>query len=209
MNERAAKFISYLFHPIWIPTWLILVLTLSDFQFFSFKKLFIVFFLAGLCTVTTVILPLAFTAILKNLGAVSSFQMPQTKERVLPYFFTGICLFFYAYLLGNTQASFLLGISPIFYSIGLTICATALITWTGFKISLHTTGWSGLLATVFLLSKSFYFNPLLLIIGLTIILGVVGAARLALNAHRPSEVYTGMINGILVQSAFIIFYYFA
>lgn len=206
MSDRTAKIISYLFHPIWIPTWIIAVFTIQEIHVYTLNRFGPIALLVGLCIITTAILPIAFISILKNLGVVSSIQMPKVKERVIPYFFTGICQFFLAYLLKNSASAFLIGISPIFISIGITIWVTAIITWTGYKISLHTTGWSGFLATIFLLSTSFTVDSLPFIVALTLITGVVASARIALNAHRPNEVYSGMINGIIMQSAVLIFY---
>lgn len=73
--------------------------------------------------------------------------------------------------------------------------AIALIVSIWWKISIHMVGVGGIAGLFFALSLRFYVDVTWLIIAAVIIAGWVACARLALNAHKPSQVYIGFFIG--------------
>ena len=64
------------------------------------------------------------------------------------------------------------------------------------KISIHMIGIGGLLGAVAALSIKFVADQQLIIMGLVLIAGLIAYSRLFLNAHNPSQVYSGLGLGI-------------
>jgi membrane-associated phospholipid phosphatase len=80
---------------------------------------------------------------------------------------------------------------------GLCILLAAIITikW---QISAHLMGIGGLVGM--LISFAYFLQmPLLVVIsGILIVAGLVGFARLQLQAHKPSQVYAGFLSGVFL-----------
>jgi membrane-associated phospholipid phosphatase len=93
-------------------------------------------------------------------------------------------------------------LDPILWQgMGVMTAAVGFLTVVTFfwKMSAHMTGLGGLLAVVWVMGS--YFSTfsvvylLLLSLGLT---GIVASSRLYLDAHRPVEVYGGLLAGFII-----------
>jgi hypothetical protein len=62
-------------------------------------------------------------------------------------------------------------------------------------------GLGGLLGALISVSYLIQFDMTLFYIPVILIAGMVGAARLSLNEHRPSQIYAGFLLGLFVQTA--------
>jgi hypothetical protein len=202
MNKSLAQFTSYVFHPVFIPVYVILLLLRSDAYFAvlldeRFKR-FLVFF-----TITTaVILPLLSASLLKRLNLLSSLQMPRREERILP--FVASAVFYFIAFMSLQKIEHLSGIySLLFLSTAGLILITAGITYF-WKISIHLISIGSAAGILFalLLNGQMDFRLWFLLALLTG--GWVGAARLTLKAHKPSQVYIGFLLGFLFM--FFIFF---
>ncbi|MEP0710908.1 MAG: PA-phosphatase, partial [Algoriphagus sp.] len=67
------------------------------------------------------------------------------------------------------------------------------------KMSAHMTGMGGLIAAVLVLGLKFpTFQPLYFLLGSLVLAGLVGTVRLYLDAHKPMEIYVGLIFGFVL-----------
>ena len=193
MTEKTiARTLSVLFHPIVYPTYGFLLLFFFDSQFVvrinDQAKLYVL----GVVFLNTFLLPTALLFIFKKRGIITSLKLENRKERFYPLF---IGLLFYAitwYLINRLPLppiySFILAISTV-----LTI--SAILVNFFFKISLHSLGAAAFSSA--LLSVAYLYNlQIMLMISIAFLLsGLIASSRLVLNAHKPSQVYVGLVLG--------------
>ncbi len=197
MNRTQAKIISYLFHPLIMPTLLFYVIMQFVPEALQPMSGKIMLYILLLIFITTFIIPLFSILGLKTTSTISSLNLDDRKERVMPFAF--ITIFYglttYLFHIKIEVNNFLLSIF-----IGTTLIVGLLtIISVFFKISVHAAG-SGcmigsLLALIYLFPGYSLVWPLSLII---LISGMILSSRLALNAHKEKEVYSGLILGIII-----------
>lgn len=198
-----AKLISYLFHPLFIPTY---VFSFLIYQFpYEFAgiteyrlklRLFSVFWL-------TAFFPAFAVFLLWRLKFSESIFLRTQKERIVPYIIT---MFFYwwMYFLSRNFTD-----QPAvlkFFYMGI-FCATVfgLILNNYFKISLHAMGVGGAMAAIILFALH-YRSPLGVSMSVaTLLAGIVCTARFLVSDHTNKEIYTGLLVGIGCQ---LVAYYF-
>ena len=89
--------------------------------------------------------------------------------------------------------------------LGATILAILALLITFYrKISLHMMGTGGLSGLILGLAINLSMNMLGFILLAIFISGITGFARLKLESHKPSEIYSGFLVGALVM--FLLFY---
>lgn len=198
ISQTIAQVVSYLFHPILIPTYAVLLLMWSNpFYIASIKspqgyQLFVsVFF-------NTFLLPVFIMRMFKNLGFVKDFNLNDRKERALPYLLM-ISFLFWAWFVLKFYMGFPSVIHETMWGCFLSVMAAYFINIFYFKISMHTLGMGGLLVVMFRASFLASNNIQYALMAIIIIAGLVGTARLLLKAHEPLEVYYGYLLGIVVM----------
>ncbi|MCX6231535.1 MAG: hypothetical protein NTZ33_08320 [Bacteroidetes bacterium] len=196
MEQKIARIISYIFHPLLMPVYtfgiLFNVKTYFASVFTSQGKLIIMLFIF----IATFIFPAVMTFFLLKLGKISSLQLEKREERTLPFLFSIIFYFGAFYMMRNA------GIPAIYYFIMLAatmMVIMALIINFRFKISVHTMAMGALTAILTAVSYRFGIELLLLIVISIILSGLVAFSRLTLHAHRTSEVYSGWLLGFTLM----------
>lgn len=197
-----ARVISVVFHPLLMPTWVFIVMSLmgSVASGSSESNLPLLYGLAvfGL----TFVLPvLVFLAMLR-VGRISSLQMPRREERQQPILLTAIS--FYGLFFWSKGWS----VEPLFkvYIIGATLLSLiAFLINYRWKISLHMVGAGGVtgcMATYVYFMSPEYF---LILPVAVVIAGLTAFARLRLSSHTQGEVYFGFLLGsVLIFSLFVL-----
>lgn len=192
-----AIFISYVFHPIFIPLYCIAFLVYvhpSYFTGFSEKEKFYTVLISA---VNLLFFPLITVLLLKALGFISSIFMRTKKDRIIPYIACSI-FFFWAYLVFKNQPMYPLILPSFIFGIFLSANA-GLMANIYFKISMHTLGiggWLGLFVVI-AISQSMLITGFLCIV--ILFSGLVGTSRLLLSSHTQKEIYSGYILGMLGQ----------
>ncbi len=204
MENKIAKTISYLFHPITLPTYAFLILlNLNSFisNSITIKGKLIVF---SIIVIFTLLLPLLFVMISLKIGVVKSWFMESKEERILPYLVTGMLYYLSYHLL--TQLQILEPYNMII--LGATfLVVVALIINFWWKISIHMISIGGILGTFIGISISLMLNIPLIIIILTLCSGLVGYARLQQNEHKPSQIYSGFLIGLSIMMVLFLYMY--
>lgn len=201
MEARLAKIISYLFHPLLMPTYGFLIIFSSEnFITTSWSRKLIVI---GITFTFTFLLPTVNALLLLKMGRIKSLEMEESSERFLPYFSTALYFFALVYLFHSVE------LPSVFIALILGAGVSIVLTWLinfKWKISAHAIGIGGMIgATIgFTLRTGMDLRYMLLMVILCA--GLVGYARLKLNAHDPAQVYTGFGLGFTTVLGFVLFY---
>ena len=203
MLKGAANFISYILHPLLMPTWLLVILltfsptTLQPAQSMGLIVLLIFF---GM----TFILPVLNLLFFKMTGTIKIFSLPARTDRILPSILITM-------LYGALTFMFYWKVAPVpvFFKLMFVITLLSCVVLIGtffLKISAHAVGMaglSGILISLAVLSAS----SILIFVALIVILlaGLTMSARLLLNAHTLSEVAWGGALGFVVGFGGIVF----
>lgn len=152
----------------------------------------------GLITfIFTFLLPLISVLFLYKSGMISSLEMRTSRERLWPFFVTACCYWGMYYVLPGSRPEFEI-IRALIIGAGISIFVTLLLNLIS-KVSAHMVGIGGI-AGAFIAISWYLQLPLQgVIFALIFLAGVIGFARLALNAHTPGQVYAGFFTGFIVQ----------
>lgn len=197
MSVFLAKFISVLFHPIFMPLFTIWLMFNSDnlldahYSSSEHNRIYAVFF------ITTILMPAMSFYILRYNKLVSSFSMPRREERFLPYFTTLVYYGVLYYLLRTSQFPWVF-LSAMMGSMIVLLLVSVFNLFT--KISAHAAGIAGATAIYAVLMKySWIFDGIYIFASLVVLCGLVSTARLSLRTHTSSEVYIGLLVGFTTE----------
>jgi len=201
METKIARGISYLFHPLLIPSYTLLLLLNIDLFVSTAVPVTYKMMLAGIVLLTTCLIPLVLTWFLYRLRLISSFLLAGREERIYPIL--SISVFYYVtyYLLKGIHISAIFS----YYMLGATLLAIlALVVNFYRKISLHMIG-AGSFTGLFLgLSLNFDLNFNLEVMAGIMMAGIIGYARLKSNSHEPAEIYSGFAMGAVTMTLLMI-----
>jgi hypothetical protein len=201
MTLKIARVISLLVHPVMMPLYvLVLLMNIGSF-ITSVMPLNFKLTLAGVVLLTTIVIPLLLTWMLRRLGIITSYQMHLPEERIYPIL--AISVFYYVtyFLLKGIHMSAIFS----FYMLGCTLLAILALAINFFlKVSLHMIG-VGSLAGLFLgIDLNFGVDLSPWIIGWILLGGITGFARLRAGTHRPAEIYAGFVAGTVVMTGLML-----
>ena len=198
-----ANFISYVFHPLFIPALVMaFLLYVHPYAFMGFDERMKVLRLLSVI-VSTVLLPAFSIFLLWKLQFIRSIFLRTQRERIIPYAIAMVFYFWVWYVFNNLSDSplqakqFLLGVF-------LAVCAAWMANiW--FKVSMHGIGVGGMLGFFLLQSLLYPFDGRLYLSIAMVITGMVCTARLIVGGHTRWEVYAGLFIGMLTQAVALIF----
>lgn len=194
--KKTALIISYLFHPLTLPTYVfILLIWVNPYLFAGIpegEKLKLVF----MVFINTFIFPVLVVVLMKKLKFIDSFYLENQRERVLPYI-AAMIFYFWSYIVfrklqvPQILALALLGASiTVFLSFFLNIFM---------KISMHTMGMGCMIGMVLIAAFISNHDLKITLFMAMFIAGIVGSARMKLESHTPMEIYTGYLLGFFSQ----------
>ncbi len=193
-----AQFFSYLFHPLFISTYVIgFLIFFHPYAFAGFDPRLKVFRFLTILVYNT-LFPLFAVFLLWRLKlGVESMQLRTMKERILPYLIAMIFYWWTWHVYANlpdippVAIHFLLGAF-------LGVCG-AWICNIYYKVSMHAIAVGGLTMFFFLFSfRDNYASGLYLSMAL-LVTGLVCTARFLCSDHTPFQIWSGLFIGLLVQ----------
>ena len=193
----AAKFISYILHPLFIPTYVFLWLTwrfsinFDDITASGFTLKTISVFL------NASFFPAFAVFLLWRLKFIDSIFLRTQKDRIIPYIITMIFYWWLWYLSRNfTDQPDVLK----FFYFGIFLNTIFGLVINNFiKISMHAMGAGSLLAFVLLTCSRYQIFLGADIVVITFLCGLICTARLLLNHHSVAEIYAGLFVGVMCQ----------
>ncbi len=218
MVRMISKIFSYLFHPLFILTYMLVVLLIVNPYAFGMRsvkdgdQLILIIFLSS------VLIPLVSIGMSFFLGWTKSLEMPTRQERIAPLLVTIVMYISMYYYITKSN------VFPWFFQVctlGVVIGLFLAFFFNNFtKVSLHAVGMGGFVSMVILMCFYFaYYQIEVTLPGLgsmnmtkyailyaaILLAGIVCSGRLALGAHRIQDIYGGFIIGFFSQLvAFII-----
>ncbi len=191
----AANIISYLFHPVFVPVYVMLFLLYEHPYIFAgvSARDKILTLLQSVLMYT--FFPLVTVLLLKGLGFIPSILLRTQRERIIPLLATMTWSFWiwnvWRNLPGSPREIVLFSMAAFLASI------VAWLMNIYVKVSLHAIA-MGVAASFFLtlaFSSSLSFGIYIsIVLALT---GLVCTARLLVSDHRPAEVYSGLLGGVV------------
>lgn len=193
MTHHFYSLISYIFHPLFIPFGgTVLYFTIAPYSTLEMQSgnILPIFIL-------TVIIPIIFFLILKNLGVISSIFLPTIQERKYPLYIS--CIIFLMILYKVIPNNY---VNELFYFFTGLLTATGaalILLFFKFKTSMHLMGMGSILTYMIALSIHFEINITLAISVFTLLTGLVTTSRLYLKAHTKNEIFIGFMVGCVSQ----------
>ncbi len=193
-----AHFFSVVFHPLFIPFYVIVFLIKYHPSYFSgfstdlkFEILTSVFF-------NTILFPAFALLVMKGLGFVKSIFLHTQQDRIGPYLANMIFYFWMARVFFNFKPDVTPVLAVFMTGVFLTT-SVALIANIFSKISMHAIGCGGMLGIFIVIMNS---NSMLMTWPLSIamlITGLVCSSRLIVSDHTPKQIYQGLVVGLVCQ----------
>lgn len=189
----AAMIISYIFHPLFVPVYIMAFLLGYQPILFSgygpgAKALLLVRFI-----LLYTFFPLVTVLLAKGLGFLQSIHLKTQKERIIPYIACGIYYFWMCYVVRNQPEN---PRETVLLTMAIFIASSAgLMANIYMKVSMHAMSMGVLVMFMAVLGTSQATNYTLYASVAVFIAGLVCTARLIVSDHSNKEIYTGLIIG--------------
>ncbi len=209
-KHKFATAISYLFHPLFMPTiglmYLYYSAKLDGFNTFaSLNQKEDNWIFISVVIIFTLIIPAITALVLKKTEQIESLKMQSREERYVPFTITSAGILLSIVLLFGHTNVYVNPVIKIFY-IGcfLSIFITLMITYQ-WKVSIHMVGIGGFTGAIYLtnsINDAIPPNVFELVVCI-LLAGLVGYARLSLKAHSMAQVIVGFLLGFTCESFFL------
>jgi len=196
--QLLAKFISYVFHPLFIPLYITyFIIEIRSYQFAGindWSNLRILLQVFVNCT----FLPLASLLLLRALNFIDSVFLKTQKDRIIPYI---ICMIFYFWnwyvFKNNHEVEDLVSMSMAIFN----ACVFGFLVNIFMKVSMHAIS-DGVMSTFIALMAFTDSSSFSLYLAITILVsGIVCTCRLIVSDHTQKEIYYGFLLGVFSQLA--------
>jgi hypothetical protein len=197
--QYIAHLLSYVFHPLFIPTYFFLYLMqVLPFEFVGITdwqlkmRLFSVAWL-------TAFFPAFAVFLLWRLKLSDSIFLRTQKERIIPYVIT---MFFYWWMYYLSRNFTDQPIALKFFYLGIFVASAIGMTVNNFmKVSLHAMGIAGLTTAIILVSVFYPVNNEIWVLLAVVLVALVMSARLVVSDHSKKELLVGLFIGVFTQVA--------
>jgi hypothetical protein len=206
MEKNFYMLLSYIFHPIFIPLYIVGICFTANIYPIYFLNNEQKLLLLLMIVLNTLVLPIIGVVLMKRYGIISSYHIEERKERFYPYLY-----FFTLYVL--TAVMLLLNtIAPIILSYVYFVAAGLIFLLVLFnsriKVSAHTSSIISFATMLIMLDIKGVLNMDMAVVIAIVLSGLIGTARLALKAHSTKEVALGYVlgTGVTLLSSYLILF---
>jgi uncharacterized BrkB/YihY/UPF0761 family membrane protein len=192
---RLAKFLSILFHPLWMPLLIYILVRWLDPYYMGHTQAdnFVMLLL-----VINIVAPALSMLIMIRYGMLSSIDLRERKERFGPYL---LVIFYYALsysMLRWKGPSLPPEVFSFFVAVVLSLILSLVIN-TFWKISVHMLAQGGVFGTLMGLHALHRADVMVFVIGAVVMAGLTGYSRVRLEAHTHGQVYAGFCLGVVTN----------
>jgi hypothetical protein len=188
-----AKFISFLFHPVFMPLVGLIIIFNSGVYFMDvpveYKRF--VYLVVILCHI---LLPLSILPVLIYLKHLRNYSLDIRRERLIPLFFTTICFYIGYYFVSKLAPVRLINLFLFSSTVVIFILLFVSLFW---KISIHMTGIGGLTGMILVLSFTYGIDSTIVLSFSIFVAGLIATSRLALQSHSILQLTAGYLTGLL------------
>lgn len=197
--NAVARIISFVFHPLFLTTYLFALFAIvlpsawAPVSLDNFQKMMLLIFLV------TFLLPAINIYLFKAMGNITSLQMHNRRERILPFVFISIVYCGVTYMIQvKTGIDWSDNFLKFLVIIDALVIIGTIITFF-YKISIHSLAIAGIVGILLPLNRvseeiPIFYATLVIIV----VAGVVMSARLQLRAHSLREVVSGGLLGLAI-----------
>lgn len=196
METKFAKGISYLFHPLLMPLYGTLLVFYINLDSYFIIPISLKLFVISMILNSTFFMPVLGSMLMLRNGYVKSLTLTEKEERRIPFLLTAVFYLLNFYILNKFEVMS----SLKFFLLGSCVAIVASVIVSFFwKISVHMIGIGGIVGVLVGLSFRLGLDLYYLIIPAVLVTGIIGFARLKLNAHSPAQVYVGFLLGLFSE----------
>ena len=196
MNHKLAQFLSIILHPVLMPSYALLLI-FSQSTYFSYTvSPEAKFALFSIIVLNTLLLPVIISYILVKRGWIKSLEMQKREERLMPFITNLVLLLLAAFMIYKLKLPRVFFLLTLGAAAAVSIAIIVNIKW---KISIHMIGIGGIVGMLFGMSTFLLADLRIPILISILVAGILGTARLSLNAHHPLEIYAGFLVGFLCE----------
>ena len=194
-----AHLLSYVLHPLFIPTYFFLFLMqVLPFEFVGISEWQLNMRLFSVAWLTA-FFPAFAVFLLWRLKLSDSIFLRTQKERIIPYVIT---MFFYWWMYYLSRNFTDQPIALKFFYLGIFVASAIGMTVNNFmKVSLHAMGIAGLTTAVILVSVFYPVNNAVWVLLAILLTALVISARLVVSDHTKKELIVGLFIGLFTQVA--------
>ena len=194
-----AHLLSYVLHPLFIPTYFFLFLMqVLPFEFVGISEWQLNMRLFSVAWLTA-FFPAFAVFLLWRLKLSDSIFLRTQKERIIPYVIT---MFFYWWMYYLSRNFTDQPIALKFFYLGIFVASAIGMTVNNFmKVSLHAMGITGLTTAVILVSLFYPVNNAVWVLLAILLTALVISARLVVSDHTKKELVVGLFIGVFTQVA--------
>ena len=192
---RAARYVSAIFSPLLIPTYAMAVAmwitplntTPENVRFIA--CMLVLFITGGI--------PMAMLLTLLRLGRITDVDISDRRQRTLPTLLISLCYVAAGLYVWRISAPWWM---IMFFAAAFVVAMICLVISRWWKISGHATAIGSVLGMVVWLVVSGLtdIDPMPWVMGMVIVAGIVGTARVILGAHDSLQVLAGWVLGAVV-----------
>jgi len=204
LEKKIAQAISILFHPLWMPFYMSLMLFFINSNSLAspinIGSVSAWTYVGIIIFINTLLLPVLLILMMKRMKIIQSLSLERKEERIYPFFITSVFYFTTWYIFDSFRIFPYLSLIFVIAIVLVIAAASISFFW---KISIHAMS-MGAISTAVL-----YFTALHYIIspwpayGVIFIAGLVAFSRLKLQVHNSSQVYAGFLLGVFLVASIL------
>ncbi|MBO9591446.1 MAG: hypothetical protein J7599_00970 [Niabella sp.] len=190
-----ATLLSYIFHPVFVPIYVIyFLLYIEPFLFYGTTEDGRLMVLLQ-AIVNYTFFPLISVLLLRGLKFIPSIKLKERKDRIIPFIICNIWYFWIWYVWRNLEG---MPREMVVFSMGVFMASSiGLLMNIYIKVSMHGIALGTAVSFLCLLGFEYGQGMGIYIMIALLIAGLVSTARLLLSDHTAKEVYLGLIAGTL------------
>lgn len=203
ITKWASKIISSLFHPVFVPVYIILFMLYLHPYFFAGVSSWDKTRVLLMAVMMFSFFPIITVLLLKALGFISSIYLHTQKDRIIPLVACGVWYFWITYIWWNSnkmEGSLIIPKEAVRLALAVFAASwLALMANIKVKISLHAISMGVLLTFIILLGFTQPPGSGIYISAALFIAGLVCSSRFIVSDHSLIEVYGGLALGVLAM----------
>lgn len=193
-----AQIFSFVFHPLFIPviaTWYLAFIQKGYFIGISSSKKWMIIIPVAY---NTIFFPALSVVLLKALKFINSIFLKTQRERIIPFVAANI-FYFWLYLVFRSKPQIPTVLTAFIFGVFLS-SSVGLFANSYYKISMHGLGVGALLGLLLLIIVSGSPYSIFLSAMITfLITGFVSTSRMIVSDHKPFDIYSAIVLGIICQ----------
>lgn len=209
-----AKLLSYIFHPAFVPVYMILFMVYQHPYFFAGMMPQDKFRVTAMSVLMFSFFPIVTVGLLKALGFIQSIYLHTQKDRIIPLVACGVFYFWITYIWWNSNkinGNFFIPREAVQFALATFFASwLALMINIKIKISLHAISMGVLLTAMLQFALAGQINFGLWLSIALLCTGLVCTSRLIISDHKQIEIYLGILAGaVAVLGADLFIRYFS